>query len=86
MIWKSLKEEWPYTNDEIWLKWTADGVTWREEIVHEKNIDSIECIAVPEWRPLDPPEWMTTAQKDKFDGERGAWAKRVNAVQEGMDG
>lgn len=86
MIWKSLKEEWPYTNDEIWLRWTPDGINWREEIVHENNINSIECIDVPHWRPLDPPAWMTTEQKDRFDGTRGDWITRVNEVQQGMDG
>ncbi len=82
MMWKSLKEEWPYTNDEIWLRWTEDGATWREEKVHESKIDAIFCIGVPEWRPLDPPEWMSSAQKEVFDKTHGCWTNRVMAAQD----
>lgn len=77
MMWKSLKEEWPYTNDEIWLRWTEDGATWREEKVHESKIPSIYSIDIPEWRPLDPPEWMSSSQKDVFDKTHGSWTNRV---------
>lgn len=81
MIWKSLKEEWPYTNDEIWVRWTADGVTYHEEIMHEKAIDRLKTLGVPEWREMEPPEWMTTAQKEKFEASKGkSWNERLNEI------
>ncbi len=80
MIWKSLKEEWPYLDDEIWLRWTTDGVTYQEKVLHEKKIDQIECLGIPEWRPLDAPEWMTGAQQKEFENLQGNWQSRVNRV------
>lgn len=80
MIWKSLKEEWPYTNDEIWLKWTTDGINYFEEIVHESRIDQIDSLGVPEWRNLDPPEWMGTADKERFSQMHGSWISKIEAI------
>lgn len=82
-MWKSLKEEWPYTNDDIWLKWTTDGVTWQEKIVHEKDIDCIDCVGIPEWRELDPPEWLSEVQREQFDELRQkgiSWNHRVSQI------
>lgn len=80
MMYKSVQEEWPYTNDEVWLRWTTDGVTFHEEIVHEDKIGSIDCLGVPEWRPLDAPEWMNEKQKAHFDCTKGSWEKKVGAL------
>ena len=63
MIYKSLLEEWPYENEKVWLRWTIDAVNYREEIVCEKDIQDIDCLSVPEWRAIDPPEWMDETDK-----------------------
>jgi len=86
MIWKSLREEWPYVDDEIWLRWTEDGVSYQEAVVHEKKIPEINCLGVAEWRPMDAPEWMTDRQKEKFDKIPGSWQKRVTLACEESDG
>lgn len=83
MIWKSLKEEWPYSNDEVWVRYTNDGVNYAEEIVHEKALDGFTCLGVPEWREIDPPEWMSSPQKDKFEVLRQqgiSWNDRVAQI------
>jgi hypothetical protein len=80
MIWKSLKEEWPYTNDEIWVKWTTDGLVYHEKVMHEKDLDRLESLDIPEWREMEPPEWMSSEQKDKFDNMKGGWNNRVNDI------
>lgn len=83
MIWKSLREEWPYSNDEVWLRWTTDGVNWNEKITHEKDIDRVECLGIAEWRELDPPEWMSEPQKIRFQQMREegvSWQNRVSAI------
>ncbi len=80
MIWKSLKEEWPYQDDEVWVRWTSDGISYQEKTMHEKELDGIHCLGVPEWRALDAPEWMTPLQKDKFDKMTGNWQNRVNEI------
>jgi len=74
MIWKSIKEEWPYTKD---------GVNYIEEIVHEKSLDRIDCLGIPEWRELDAPEWMSEHQKDKFEQMRQqgvSWINRISNI------
>lgn len=83
MIWKSIKEEWPYSNDDVWLRYTRDGVNYIEEIVHEKSLDRFDCLGIPEWRELDPPEWMSEHQKDKFEQMRQqgvSWINRVSNI------
>lgn len=83
MIWKSLKEEWPYSNDEVWVRYTTDGVNYQEKLIHEKSLDRFECLGVPEWREVDPPEWMSDAQKNRFESLRQqgvSWGNRVAQI------
>ncbi len=63
MIYKSLSEEWPFECEEVWLRWTTDGVNYREEIVPENKIDAVQCLGIPEWRAIEPPEWMSEEDK-----------------------
>lgn len=81
MMWKSLKEEYPFQNDEFWLKWTEDGVNYKEEIIHESKINTIHSLNVPEWRPLDAPEWMNEKQKAHFDATKGPWREKVSEFE-----
>ena len=80
MMWKSLREEWPYNDDEVWLRWTTDGVTYHEKTVHEKQIPEVECIGIPEWRSLDPPDWLDARQKEEFLGMHGPWTSRIERI------
>lgn len=85
MNWKSLREEWPYSNDEVWVRYTTDGVNYNEKIVHEKSLDRFECLGIPEWRELDPPEWMNEPQKYKFESLRQqgiSWQNRIAKIHE----
>lgn len=63
MIYRSLREEWPYQHEKVWVRWTEDGVNYREELMGEAQICDINALDIPEWRPLDPPEWAE--EKDK---------------------
>lgn len=82
MIYKSLREEWPYSNEEVWLRWTTDGVNYREEIIHEKKIDQIECLDIPHWRPIDPPEWMSPAQQDQFIASKKSYREKIDEANQ----
>jgi len=83
MIWKSIKEEWPFSNDEVWVRYTRNGRDYIEEIIHEKSLDRFDCLGVPEWREIDPPEWMSDHQKDKFESLRQqgvSWNHRIDQI------
>lgn len=80
MIWKSVKEEWPYVAGEIWVRWTSDGVSYAEKVMLESDINSLEALGDPEWRPMEAPEWMTDAQKEKFDSLSGSWQNKINQI------
>lgn len=65
MIWKSLQEEWPIEHDAVWIRYTKDGISYHEEVVSENGIIGIECLGIPEWRPLDVPEWLEDIADEK---------------------
>ena len=77
MIWKSLREDWPYQHDEVWLRWTEDGVTYHEKIVTSQSLDNFKSLDVPEWRELEPPAWMSSQQQEDFRLTQGPWIKKV---------
>ena len=80
MIWKSLREEWPYSNDEVWVRYTRNGIDYIEETCSEKMLDRIECLGIPEWRELDAPEWMAEGERDRFHCTKGSWREKVGEI------
>ena len=70
MMYKSLREEWPYHCEVVWLRWTTDGVTYHEEQVSEAKIGEIQALDIPEWRPIDPPEWAEEHEKQAMIDRR----------------
>ena len=70
MQYKSLNEEWPFEHECVWLRYTKDGVNYIEEVVNEINIPKIDSMGIPDWRPIDPPEWISPYHREIIEAKK----------------